>query len=207
MPPLHALADSLNPSSEHTRSALTNLSVMTLFSDLLLEHPNLTEDELVAALVGLGLPEKIVRERLERYPRGDRTIADLYSRASAVPTLQAIQAAAERCGLQPDAVSDSLLDCFRFTAGSHELVDFLETARVALAATPSAAGFGQEVERLRAEQAEARTVFDRAYRERFLLRHGLTEAQAEALLTELRALRAPEATVEELYVPLRRSAR
>lgn len=203
--PFHALAESLNPGSRHTRSTLTNLCVMTLMSDLLLSHPEMPDADLVASIAGLGIPEELIRERLAGYPRGKASLADLYERAEQIPALGAVRVAAERCGLPSDPTSDCLLDCYRFVAGTGELVDFLGTIRSTLASTPEIPGMAAEADRLAREQVEAREVFDRAYRERFLLRHGLTEAQTEALLGELRKLQAPAATVEELYLPRRSS--
>ncbi len=203
--PFHALADSINPTSQHTRSTLTNLCVMTLLSDLLLAHPDLSDADLVAAIAGMGIPEELIRERLASYPRGEASLADIYTRADQIPALSAVRVAAERCGLPSDSTSDCLLDCFRFVAGTGELVDFLGTIRSTLAASPDFPGLAAEADRLGREQVEARDVFDRAYRERFLLRHGLTEAQTEALLGELKALQAPAATIDELYLPRRNS--
>lgn len=203
--PFHALADSISPTSQHTRLTLTNLCVMTLLSDLLLAHPDLSEADLVAAIAGMGIPEELIRERLAGYPRGKASLGDIYDRAEQIPALVAVRVAAERCGLPSDPTSDCLLDCFRFVAGTGELVDFLGTIRSTLVSTPDIPGMATEAERLGREQVEARDVFDRAYRERFLLRHGLTEAQTEALLGELRGLQAPAATIEELYVPRRNS--
>lgn len=203
--PFHAFADSLNPTSQHTRSTLTNLCVMTLLSDLLLTHPEMSDADLVAAVAGMGIPEERIRERLAGYPRGEASLTDIYERADQIPALAAVRVAAERCGLPSDPTSDCLLDCFRFVAGTGELVDFLGTIRSALAATPDIPGLAAEADRLGREQVEARDVFDRAYRERFLLRHGLTEAQTEALLGELRALQAPAATVDDLYLPRKSS--
>jgi hypothetical protein len=201
--PFHALADSINPTSQHTRSTLTNLCVMTLISDLLLAHPELSDADLVTAVAGMGIPEELIRERLAGYPRGEASLAEIYTRADQIPALSAVRVAAERCGLPSDTSSDCLLDCFRFVAGTGELVDFLGTIRSTLAASPDFPGLAAEADRLGREQVEARDVFDRAYRERFLLRHGLTEAQTEALLGELKALQAPAATVDELYLPRR----
>lgn len=204
--PFHALADSINPTSQHTRLTLTNLCVMTLLSDLLLAHPGLSDADLVAAVAGMGIPEELIRERLAGYPRGEASLADIYSRADQIPALAGVRLAAERCGLPSDPTSDCLLDCFRFVAGAGELVDFLGNIRSTLADAPEIPGLAAEADRLGREQVEAREVFDRAYRERFLLRHGLTEAQTEALLGELRALQAPSATVDELYLPRRPAA-
>ena len=176
---------------------------MTLISDLLLAHPELSDADLVAAVAGMGIPEELIRERLAGYPRGEASLAEIYTRADQIPALSAVRVAAERCGLPSDTSSDCLLDCFRFVAGTGELVDFLGTIRSTLAASPDFPGLAAEADRLGREQVEARDVFDRAYRERFLLRHGLTEAQTEALLGELKALQAPAATVDELYLPRR----
>ncbi len=203
--PFHALADSINPTSQHTRSTLTNLCVMTLLSDLLLAHPELSDADLVTAVASMGIPEELIRERLAGYPRGSGSLPEIYDRAEQIPALAAVRVAAERCGLPSDPTSDCLLDCFRFVAGTGELVDFLGTIRSSLAASPDIPGLAAEADRLGREQVEARDVFDRAYRERFLLRHGLTEAQTEALLGELKALQAPAATVDELYLPRRNS--
>jgi anaerobic selenocysteine-containing dehydrogenase len=41
------------------------------------------------------------------------------------------------------------------------------------------------------------------FRGRFVRRHGLTEAEAESVLRALLPLRAPTATVSDLYVPIR----
>lgn len=176
---------------------------MTLLSDLLLSHPEMTDADLVASIAGLGIPEELIHERLAGYPRGSASLADIYERAEQIPALATVRVAAERCGLPSDPTSDCLLDCFRFVAGTGELVDFLGTIRSTLASTPDLPWMAAEADRLGREQVEAREVFDRAYRERFLLRHGLTEAQTEALLGELRKLQAPAATVAELYVPRR----
>lgn len=211
MPPTHAAnplqtsAESLLPGSAHTRSMLTNLFVMTTLSDTLLAHPESSDADLLGILLDQGIPEPQALELLANYPKGNMTLPNLYERARQIPELRLIEEAAERCGLPTDPSSDCLLDCFRFVAGSGELLDFLSDIQRTLAETADAAGFAAETARLANEQDEARGAFHRAYRERFLLRHGLTEAQSEALLNELATRRAPSATTELLYVP-RRSA-
>jgi hypothetical protein len=203
--PLQTSAESLLPGSAHTRSILTNLFVLTTLSDTLLAHPEASDSDLLGTLGDQGIPESQALEMLAHYPKGTLTLPNLYERARQIPELRSIEEAAERCGLPVDPSSDCLLDCFRFVAGSGELLDFLAEVQRTLAETPDAAGFAAETARLANEQDEARGAFQSAYRERFLLRHGLTEAQSEALLNELAPLRAPSATTELLYVP-RRSA-
>jgi hypothetical protein len=201
--PLQTSAEALLPGSAHTRSMLTNLFVMTTLSDTLLAHPEASDADLIGSLVDQGIPAPHALELLAHYPKGALTLPNLYERARQIPELRAIEEAAERCGLPADPSSDCLLDCFRFVAGSGELLDFLGEVQRTLAETPDAAAFAAETARLGREQDEARGAFHSAYRERFLLRHGLTEAQSEALLHELAPLRAPSATTELLYVPRR----
>ena len=201
--PLQTSAESLLPGSAHTRSTLTNLFVMTTLSDTLLAHPESSDADLLRTLLDQGIPEPQALELLAHYPKGTLTLPHLYERARQIPELRSIEEAAERCGLPADPSSDCLLDCFRFVAGSGELLDFLSEVQRTLAETPDAAGFAAETARLANEQDEARGAFHSAYRERFLLRHGLTEAQSEALLNELATRRAPSATTELLYVPRR----
>jgi hypothetical protein len=200
---LRTSAESLKSDSAHTRSTLTNLFVLTILSDTLLAHPDASDADLIRTLADEGIPEAQTRELLAHYPDGNLTLPNLYDRARQVPELRSIEEAADRCGLAFDPSSDGLLDCYRFVAGSGELVDFLNEVQRTLEAAPEAAGFAAETARLANEQQEARGAFHTAYRERFLLRHGLTEAQSEALLNELATLRAPSATTELLYVPRR----
>lgn len=201
--PLQTSAESLLPGSAHTRSMLTNLFVLTTLSDTLLAHPEASDADLLGTLLDQGIPEPEALEMLAHYPKGNLTLPNLYERARQIPELKSVEEAAERCGIPVDPSSDCLLDCFRFVAGSGELLDFLGEVQRTLAATPDAAGFATETARLGSEQDEARTAFHSAYRERFLQRHGLTDAQSEALLNELATLRAPSATTEILYVPRR----
>lgn len=201
--PLQTSAESLLPDSAHTRSILTNLFVLTTLSDTLLAHPEASDSDLLGTLRDEGIPESEAREMLDHYPKGVLTLPNLYERARQIPELRSIEEAAERCGIPFDPSSDCLLDCFRFVAGSGELLDFLGEVQRTLAATPDAAGFAAETARLGSEQDEARSAFHGAYRERFLQRHGLTEAQSEALINELATLRAPSATTDLLYVPRR----
>jgi hypothetical protein len=60
-----------------------------------------------------------------------------------------------------------------------------------------------EVESLAREASDAEAAFSRRFRERFILRHGLTEAESESLLRVLAGLQVPTATVSDLYVPIR----
>jgi hypothetical protein len=180
--------------------------MLTTLSDFLLAHPAASETDLLGTLIDQGIPESQAREVLSHYPKGNLPLPDLYDRARANPELRSIEEAAERCGLPFDFSSDCVLDCFRFVVGSGELLDFLSEVQQTLASTPDAAGFAAETTRLRDEQEEASQALRSAYRERFLLRHGLTEGQSEALLNELAAMRAPSATTEHLYIPLRRPA-
>jgi len=202
---LHLLAETLNPASEHTRSTLTNLAVMALVSDTLLAHPHASDGEIIDWISGQGIPEELVRERLASYPQGEETLPEIYQRAMLNPELHAVREAMTQCGVSFDPTSDGLLDCFRFVAGRTELLDFLGGISTALASGPGAAAFASEIERLGAEQEEARDVFHGAFRERFLLRHGLTEAQAEALMTALAGMKVSTASTHDLYVPRRRS--
>lgn len=201
--PLQTSAESLLPGSAHTRSILTNLFVLTTLSDTLLAHPEASDADLLVTLGDQGIPEPEALEMLAHYPKGTLRLPNLYERARQIPELKSVEEAAERCGIPVDPSSDCLLDCFRFVAGSGELLDFLGEVQRTLAATPDAAGFAAEAARLGSEQDEARTAFHSAYRERFLQRHGLTEAQSEALLNELASLRAPSVTTDLLYVPRR----
>ncbi len=201
--PLQTSAESLLPGSAHTRSILTNLFVLTTLSDTLLANPEASDSDLLGTLVDQGIPEPEALEMLAHYPRGNVTLPNLYERARQIPELRSVEEAAKRCGIPMDTSSDCLMDCFRFVAGSGELLDFLGEVQQTLAATPDAAGFAAETARLGSEQDEARSAFHSAYRERFLERYGLTEAQSEALLNELSNLRAPSATTELLYVPRR----
>lgn len=201
--PFQTSMGSLTPTSAHTRSTLTNLLMLTTLSDLLLVHPEASEADLLAALLDQGIPQQQARDVLLHYPRGNLSMPTLYDRARTLPELRSIEEAAERCGLPFDPSSDCILDCFRFVVGSGELLDFLGEVQRTLTSTPDAAGFATEAERLGNEMEEARQTLRAAYRERFLLRHGLTEGQSEALLNELVMLRAPSATTEHLYIPRR----
>jgi|GEM_PF-5616594 len=200
---LQTSAEALLPDSAHTRSMLTNLFVMTTLSDTLLTHPETSDPDLLGILLDQGIPEPEALELIAHYPKGNLTLPNLYERARQIPELRSVEEAVERCGIPVDPSGDCLLDCFRFVSGSGELLDFLGEVQRTLAATPDAAGFAAETARLGSEQAEARAAFHNAYRERFLQRHGLTEAQSEALLNVLATLRAPSATTDLLYVPRR----
>ena len=182
---------------------LLGMDAMTRISDALVEDPARTREALMAALQADGLSEGRAREICAAYPSGSESLADVYARSALNPELQCIRAAMEGAGVRWDPATDCLLDCHRLVVGMGEVRDFVHDVQRSLAEAFGAAEAGEEVASLDREVVEAEAAFLARFRDRFVRRHDLTEAEAETLLRALVGLRAPTATVSDLYVPMR----
>ncbi|MEI6342572.1 MAG: hypothetical protein WCR07_11470 [Verrucomicrobiota bacterium] len=182
---------------------LQGMDAMTRMSDALVEDPARTREALMAVLQADGLSEGRAREICTAYPAGSESLADVYARSALNPELQSIRAAMEGAGVRWDPARDCLLDCHRLVVGMGEVRDFVHDVQRSLAEAFSEAEVGEEVASLDREVVEAEAAFLARFRDRFVRRHDLTEAEAESLLRALAGLRAPTATVSDLYVPIR----
>lgn len=186
---------------------LQGMDAMTRISDALVENPARTREALMAVLQADGLSERRAREICTAYPAGSESLEDVYARSALNPELQCIRAAMEGAGVRWDPATDCLLDCHRLVVGMGEVRDFVHDVQRSLAEAFSEAevgeAVGEEVALLDREVVEAEAAFMARFRDRFVRRHGLTEAESETLLRALAGLRAPTATVSDLYVPIR----
>ena len=182
---------------------LQGLDAMTRMSDALVEDPTRTREALLALLQADGVSEGRAREICTAYPAGSESLADVYARSALNPELQSIRAAMEGAGVRWDPARDCLLDCHRLVVAMGEVRDFVDDVQRSLAEAFGEAEVGEEVASLGREVVEAEASFLARFRDRFVRRHDLTEAEAETLLRALVGLRAPTATVSDLYVPIR----
>ena len=182
---------------------LGGLRVMTRISDALVEDPARTPEMLAELLRADGVPEERIRTQLGSYPVGSETLADMQSRGGLNPELRTVRAAMESAGVRWDTGTDCLLDGRRLVVGLGELRDFVEGIQESLATAFDGADAAAEVMALEQEWAASEEVLTDWFRGRLVRRHGLTEAEAESVLRALLPLRAPTATVSDLYVPIR----
>lgn len=182
---------------------LGGLKVMTRISDALVEDPARTSEMLAELLRADGVPEERIRSQLAGYPVGSETLTEMESRAGLNPELRLVRAAMESAGVRGDAGTDCLLDGRRLVVGLGELRDFVEEIQESLATAFDGADAAAEVAALEQEWTASEEVLTDWFRGRFVRRHGLTEAEAESVLRALLPLRAPTATVSDLYVPIR----
>lgn len=182
---------------------LGGLMVMTRISDALVEDPARSPEMLAGLLRADGVPEEHIRKQLASYPVGSETLADMQSRGGLNPELRMVRAAMESAGVRWDAGTDCLLDGRRLVVGLGELRDFIEGIQGSVAMAFDGADAAAELAALEQEWAASEGALTDWFRRRFVRRHGLTEAEAESVLRALLPLRAPTATVSDLYVPIR----
>lgn len=182
---------------------LGGLKVMTRISDALVEDPARTPEMLAGLLRAEGVPEDRIRGQLAGYPVGSETLADMQARGGLNPELRKVREAMESTGVRWDTGTDCLLDAHRLVVGLGELRDFVRGIQESLVAAFDEADVAVELAGLEKEWMESEEVLTARFRERFVRRHGLTEAEAESVLRALLPMRAPTAMVSDLYVPIR----
>jgi hypothetical protein len=202
--PYLLLAQEMAFDSRYARSGLTNLLIMLSLSDLFTSPEELSDEQLITHLSDQGLPAEWIRERLVNYPRGNTTVTALYARNESIPGFNQVRAALTRAGQEFDPSSECLLDCLRFVASSDEMTDFLQGLQKSMSEGPGKDIYAPLVETLARDEQDLRWGFTRVFRDRFLLRYGLSEPQVDALMESLAGLTVHTATTQDLYLPRRR---
>ena len=182
---------------------LQGMDAMTRISDAMVDDPSQSRDSLVSMLVADGWSDERARQLCASYPMGSESLADVYARSVLNPEWKAVRDAMEAVGVRWDPAKDCLLDCHRLVVGTGELREFVRDVQQSLIDAFGEVDAAAEVESLSREASDAEAAFSRRFRDRFVRRHGLTDAEAESLLRALAGLRVLTATVSDLYVPVR----
>lgn len=180
---------------------LAGIAAMTAVSDALLDSPVRPWEANPGIPAGSGGEEDSIRGLVAGYPVGEERLVDIYARTLLNSGLWQIRVAMEECGVAFDPTSDCLLDCYRMVVGLGESIGFIQDMRAMLSRSFEREAVEEELTVLQAEEVGVRRAFHRYFRDRFLGRHGLTDVQVERLLDVLGSMRAPAATVSDLYVP------
>lgn len=195
-----SLSEGMEFDSRYAKSGLTNLLIMLGISDAVSSSADLSDQQLVGDLSKQGLPAELILERLGNYPRGSISIAELYSRNEAIPGFKEVRAALASSGFEVDTSSECLLDCFRFVASCSEMADFLQGLQESMSDGPAKHIYAPLVETLARDERDLLSAFTRVFRDRFLMRYGMTEIQVDKLLASLAGLRVLSATTQDLYL-------
>jgi hypothetical protein len=195
-----SLAEGMELDSKYARSGLTNLLIMLGISDSTAASAGLSDEQLVGDLSRQGLPADLILERLSNYPRGSISIEELYSRNEAIPGFNEVRAALANSGFEADPRSECLLDGLRFVASCSEMADFLQELQQSMSAGPARDIYAPLVETLARDERDVLSAFTRVFRDRFLMRYGMTDTQVDKLLDSLAALRVLSATTQDLYL-------
>lgn len=181
---------------------------MFSISDLILENPSLSDEEILALIVHKsGMPEEEIRAMLKRYPRAYGTLEDHYKIILENEQLAAVKAVYDRLGIPFDPHSDCLIDGFRFAASYGQLKRI--TRQTQHDARSSLEGVSGESERIRREWLASAIQEERegcqatidAFHGRLVRHHRIDPQVATVLLTELSQVIVYNVGPGELNVP------
>lgn len=176
-------------------------------SDVIHDNPGLDDEALVqVAMQRTSLPKEALMSILAEYPTSTTGSLDAhYRRALANPELKAVADAFTRAGVPRDPGSTLLADAFRLCSLRTQFGEFLSSTWEDLRKVPEgvdqAPELLDEAARVADERSDALVAIEATFKERFIARHGMEPATAQALLGALWPLRVTTATAEELHPP------